>query len=261
MAKKGLDYFPVLCHFDPGTELLEAEFGLKGIAVLLKLYQRIYGGHGYYCEWNDEVALLFSRRECGIPAEAGREGCGVVGEVIKAALKRGIFDSKTYERHGVLTSAVIHETYFEAVKRRTDVEVQKAYLLLSAPEIPKNVNIVSGNAYRNAENAYRDGQSKVKESKVNKNKKSVRPAPPSVREVAAYCAERKNGIDAEAFVAFYESKGWLIGKNEMKDWKAAVRTWEKRQGAQPQRGGANSFNAFPQRDYNYGDLEKKLLAR
>ena len=89
----------------------------------------------------------------------------------------------------------------------------------------------------------------------------MRPAPPSVREVAAYCAERKNGIDAEAFVAFYESKGWLIGKNEMKDWKAAVRTWEKRQGAQPQRGGANSFNAFPQRDYNYGDLEKKLLAR
>ena len=71
MAKKGLDYFPVLCHFDPGTELLEAEFGLKGIAVLLKLYQRIYGGHGYYCEWNDEVALLFSRRECGIPADVG----------------------------------------------------------------------------------------------------------------------------------------------------------------------------------------------
>ena len=89
----------------------------------------------------------------------------------------------------------------------------------------------------------------------------MRSAPPSVSEVAAYCAERKNGIDAEAFVAFYESKGWLIGKNEMRDWKAAVRTWEKRQGAQPQRGSTNSFNAFPQRDYNYGDLEKKLLAR
>ena len=53
----------------------------------------------------------------------------------------------------------------------------------------------------------------------------------------------------------------MIGKNEMRDWKAAVRTWEKRKDAQPQRGSTNSFNAFPQRDYNYHDLEQKLLAR
>ena len=43
----------------------------------------------------------------------------------------------------------------------------------------------------------------------------------------SYCKERNNGIDAEAFVAFYESKGWLIGKNPMKNWKSAVITWEK----------------------------------
>lgn len=259
MAKTGLDYFPVLCRFAPDTELLEAEFGLKGIAVLIKLYQRIYGGHGYYCEWNDEVMLLFTRRECGIPA--GAEGCGIVSEVVETALRRGIFDEKVYKKYGVLTSAVIQETYLEAAKRRNSVEVKKEYLLLSAPKIPKNVSIVSENVCRNEKNAYRNGQSKVEESKVNKNKKSVRSAPPSVKEVAAYCAERKNGIDAEAFVAFYESKGWMVGKNEMRDWKAAVRTWEKRKGAQPQRGSTNSFNAFPQRDYNYHDLEQKLLAR
>ena len=51
--------------------------------------------------------------------------------------------------------------------------------------------------------------------------------PPTVEEVKAYCQERKNKVDAEAFVDFYESKGWLIGKNKMKDWRAAVRTWEK----------------------------------
>ena len=44
-----------------------------------------------------------------------------------------------------------------------------------------------------------------------------------------YCLERKNNINAETFIDFYESKGWKIGKNKMKDWKAAVRTWEKRQ--------------------------------
>lgn len=50
---------------------------------------------------------------------------------------------------------------------------------------------------------------------------------PSVEEVAAYCRNRQNGIDAEQFVDFYESKGWMIGKNKMKNWQAAVRTWER----------------------------------
>jgi len=52
---------------------------------------------------------------------------------------------------------------------------------------------------------------------------------PSVDEVAEYCSERKNSVDPEQFIAFYDSNGWKVGKNPMKDWKAAVRTWEKRQ--------------------------------
>lgn len=58
-------------------------------------------------------------------------------------------------------------------------------------------------------------------------KKRSRFTPPSVDEVRAYCEERRNGIDAQAFFDFYESKGWFVGKNKMKDWKAAVRTWER----------------------------------
>lgn len=49
---------------------------------------------------------------------------------------------------------------------------------------------------------------------------------PSIEEVSNYCKERQNGIDAESFVAHYDATGWMIGKNKMKDWKAAVRTWE-----------------------------------
>jgi hypothetical protein len=56
---------------------------------------------------------------------------------------------------------------------------------------------------------------------------SQRFSKPTVEEVAAYCAERSNGIDANAFVDYYESKGWLIGKSPMKCWKSAVRNWEK----------------------------------
>lgn len=51
--------------------------------------------------------------------------------------------------------------------------------------------------------------------------------PPTVEEVREYCTERGNAVDPEAFVDFYASKGWMIGKNKMKDWKAAVRTWEQ----------------------------------
>ena len=51
-------------------------------------------------------------------------------------------------------------------------------------------------------------------------------APPSVEEVREYCKSRNNGIDPEQFVAFYGSKGWMIGKNKMKDWKQAIITWE-----------------------------------
>ena len=51
---------------------------------------------------------------------------------------------------------------------------------------------------------------------------------PTTFEVQDYCTLRNNNIDAEAFIDFYESKGWMVGKNKMKDWKSAVRTWEKR---------------------------------
>ena len=56
---------------------------------------------------------------------------------------------------------------------------------------------------------------------------------PSLDEVKNYCILRKNNVDAEAFIAFYESKGWMIGKNKMKDWKQAIITWEKRNYKKP----------------------------
>lgn len=51
--------------------------------------------------------------------------------------------------------------------------------------------------------------------------------PPTLDEVEQYCIERNNTVDAQSFIDFYKSKGWMIGKNKMKDWKAAVRTWER----------------------------------
>ena len=61
-------------------------------------------------------------------------------------------------------------------------------------------------------------------------KDSARAHRPTVEEVAAYCRERGNRVDAERFVDFYASKGWKVGNQPMKDWKACVRTWERREG-------------------------------
>ncbi len=71
---------------------------------------------------------------------------------------------------------------------------------------------------------------------------------PTVAEVAAYCAERKNNVDPQQFCDFYESKGWIVGKSPMKNWMAAVRTWERGRGnrAEPIQGWKQSQG----KDYN-----------
>ena len=77
----------------------------------------------------------------------------------------------------------------------------------------------------------------VNENDLKENIKRKVFTKPTAEEVKAYCDERKNNIDADKFIDFYESKGWLIGKNPMKDWKACVRTWEK--------GGSSPPKSFP----------------
>lgn len=84
-------------------------------------------------------------------------------------------------------------------------------------------------------------------------------SPPAVEEVADYCWERKNNVNPETFVDFYTSKGWKVGKEPMKDWKACVRTWEKRdiRGTPKKK---NSFCNFKQNGYDFDELEKLLVA-
>ena len=71
------------------------------------------------------------------------------------------------------------------------------------------------------------GKDSIDKDIIKENNKKKKFEKPTVEEVSAYCKERNNGIDAEAFIAFYESKGWLIGKTPMKSWKSAIITWEK----------------------------------
>lgn len=90
-------------------------------------------------------------------------------------------------------------------------------------------------------------EKEVKENKKKSNipeayqepKKSSRFAKPTISEVIAYCKERNNNINAQAFIDWNDSKGWVIGKSPMKDWKAAVRTWERHEHNQNKSDGGN----------------------
>ena len=80
---------------------------------------------------------------------------------------------------------------------------------------------------------------------------------PTLEELKAYCKERKNNVDPEAFMDFYASKGWKVGSQPMKDWKAAVRTWEKRE--KPKEKPPDPWKMSNQRNYDYDALENQLL--
>lgn len=98
---------------------------------------------------------------------------------------------------------------------------------------------------------------KEKDIYKEKNKKDIEPqkrfTPPTVEEVAEYCKERNNNVNPQKFVDFYTAKGWKIGKESMKDWKASVRTWENRDG-----GKKVIAQNFPQRDYS--DVNEQIMS-
>lgn len=84
--------------------------------------------------------------------------------------------------------------------------------------------------------------------------------PPTVDEVKAYCLERHNTVDANSFVDFYSAKGWKVGNQAMKDWKACVRTWERREKPSA-RSSVNRFQNFPARnDTEHKDMVAKIIA-
>lgn len=103
------------------------------------------------------------------------------------------------------------------------------------------------------------------EAEVEEEKKKARFTPPTLSEVKAYCQERvRNGhpaVNPEAFVDFYASKGWKVGNQSMKDWKAAVRTWEKRE--TKMRGDParkkTQWDDIESHSYDVADLEQQLV--
>lgn len=125
------------------------------------------------------------------------------------------------------------ESYEETVKKRSEAGkkgMEKRWK--DNNDITEDNNVITNDntVNQNITNITDSVSVSVSDSVSDKDKKKRgRFAPPSLTEVKAYCQERDNGVDPEAFIDFYESKGWKVGNSPMKDWQACIRTWEKRE--------------------------------
>lgn len=140
----------------------------------------------------------------------------------------GIIVIKHWKMHNYIQSDRYRPTDYVDEKSMLGIKKNKAYTLDESKMYTKCIQDVSVGKESIGKESI-DKNSIVKDSKGEsvRGEKTKHFIPPSVEEVEQYCLERSNNIDAQSFIDFYESKGWMIGKNKMKDWKAAVRTWER----------------------------------
>jgi hypothetical protein len=163
--KVGVEYFPLDVDIDQDDKvaIIEAQHGIKGFGIVIKLLMHIYK-NGYYYEWTEKEQLLFSKRV--------NVDINEVNVIINDCIKWGLFDERLFKSFKILTSRGIQKRYFEIVKRRQRVEVIKEYLLLDNDDINiySNLVIVSINDNTEEVNVIINPQSKVKESKEKKSK-------------------------------------------------------------------------------------------
>ena len=218
---KSLEFFPLDCHLDEKFEYIEAQLGLAGFAILVKLFQKIYGGEGYYCEWSDRVALLFAKRN--------NVGCNVVQEAVSLAIKERIFDEAMFENYGILTSRGIQKRFLEVAKRRAVIFEKPEYVLIECTQNSKDVDKKGKNVNILGENV---SKIPLKESKESKGKESKGQAPAAAPPANAAIADNKNRrlcmLYGEEKVKEYEQKfsEWKAKKGNIKvDKYAIIEKW------------------------------------
>lgn len=150
----------------------------------------------------------------------------------------GVIVIKHWRINNYIRNDRYHETVYQEEKSLLSVKDNNAYTFNS-----DNIGIPCGNqtVYQMDTEISIDKNSINKTNKEREKKDSRNFVPPTLSEVKAYCQERVRegnpAINPEQFLDFYEAKGWMIGKNKVKDWKACVRTWEAR--LKQEKGGSS----------------------
>lgn len=287
MAKEGMGSFLLDCRTNDNISEIEAEYGVKGFAVVVRLWQKIYAEKGYYCEWVERSPLLFLSNWFG-----GNSGVTVslIKEIVNRCLKNGIFDAGMYQDHSILTSARIQTQYFDAVKRREAVLVKKEYLLVSVGKIKGVAYENNDSVCRNEKNVCRNDAIESNQNKTKLNKtENARGTGPARRfeeflseypkdchrrlTEAAYVNLIKDGVETEEslvacaknyaeFCKIEEKRDRYIknAENFLKEFvfERYLPGNYKKPAPKRAKGG---FQNFPQREYDFDELERKLLGK
>ncbi|MGN0193858.1 MAG: DUF4373 domain-containing protein [Pseudoramibacter sp.] len=123
--KDKVDYFPLDVVMDTDVRLLDIRFGLAGYAVFIKLYQYIYGQHGYYGEWDADAKLLFCSDQ-----NIREDERALVDEVTDWCLDRGLFSREIYEKYEILTSHGIQAQFLRITKKRAETKIDERFDLV-----------------------------------------------------------------------------------------------------------------------------------
>lgn len=162
------------------------------------------------------MAFSFIRAQLDRDLESYRETCKRRAEAGRRSGEARRAKAEAAEQEGTKGTSVhsVQQTEQEGTKRTDNDNVNDTVTVNVNENVNVNDNVINFNNIGNSD-------------ELQKKKRSTRFVPPTVEEVAAYCQERKNSVNPETFVDFYTAKGWMVGKNKMKDWKSAVRTWER----------------------------------
>lgn len=190
--------------------------GLSGIGLYWCIVEMLYEKGGYI-ELDYIPIIAFDLRTTE----------EVVHNVIE---KYGLFNSNEthFYSNGVLNRLNLRAEKSEKARKSIEARWKKA----------KTNNEENTDEIRtyNESNTIKEKERKENKNKENESKnerKASRFTPPTFDEVIAYCSERNNNVDAQRFIDYYTANGWKAGRNSMKDWKAAVRTWERSDGEKP----------------------------
>lgn len=279
--KVGLDYFELDCHMDEKVRLIQAEYGLKGFAVFVKLLQEIYGGHGYYCEWTQDRELLFAS-ENGL----SNGSLQLLRDIVSACIRRNIFSERLYKEYGVLASAGIQKQYLKATVKREVVELKKEYLLISIPENRSNVVINSISDGINSISDGRNEQSRVEKSR-EENKRILCKADASALfeklwkeypnkkgkgQVSDTAKKRLLDVGEEEMLRAIErykkhlkaNEDWLRPQNGSTFFNSGYVDYldanYEEAATKPVKASKDKFTQFEQREYDFDAIEKKLLS-
>ena len=142
----------------------------------------------------------------------------------------GVVVIKHWKIHNYIRKDTYTETKYKEERASLELDENSAYRLADATPLQLRDESVTSPSTQ-----VRLGQDSTGKDRLGEDNEEAAPptrkrfTPPTVDEVRAYCQDRQNGVDPQRFVDYYSSNGWMVGKNKMKDWKAAVRTWEQKE--------------------------------